>query len=206
MDILVATNNPGKIARVRQLLADREVAVHTPSEVGIPSVEVEEGSDIFENAERKARAYLGKTNLPILGLDSAFVIPSEPNLDPAKVRRNALEGQKEAAMNSEEIGQAMIRYYQKLVLRHGGQLPAYWEDAFALVASDGSVRKESGHRPVILTKDVHLPMNPSLPLRSIYIVEATGKYAVEQSPEEELRELRPYQEALIRLLGLTPSS
>ena len=199
MEILAATNNPSKVARVRQLLAGQDVIVTTPAEAGIPPVEVEEGSDIFVNAERKARAYFGMTKLPILGMDSAFVIPGT-DLDPAKVRRNALEGRDESTLNIEEIAALMIAYYRKIAEAHGGRVPAYWQDVFALLQPDGTLKKDEGRRPVILTPEVRGQTNPNLPLRSMYIVDATGKYATEQSKEEELMELKPYQEALQRLL------
>lgn len=201
MRILLATNNPAKVARVRQLTADQGVVFLTPVEVGLQSIEVEEGSDIAVNAERKARAYVGKTQLPILGLDSAFVIPGE-DFDPAKVRRNALAGRDETAFSAEEIAGLMIAFYREIVKRRGGPVPAYWEDALALVSPDGTIRSERSRRPVMLTDTIHGKINPHLPLRSLYIVEATGKYVADQTPEDELKEMRPYQEALGRLLGL----
>ncbi len=77
MCILLATNNPAKVARVRQVLAGHPMEVLTPSDLGIESIVVEEGSDIVWNAEEKARAYAEKTSLPIVGMDSAFVVDGE---------------------------------------------------------------------------------------------------------------------------------
>lgn len=199
MDILLATQNAYKVSRVRHLLSGREVRILTPTDVGLRIIDVEEGSDIDENAETKARAYFGKTNLPILGLDSAFVIPGE-DLDPAKVRRNALGDRDEKSMNEQEIVQAMIAFYQGVVRRRGGQLPAHWDDSFALVLPDGTVRREKSQRPVLLTEFVHGEINPHAPLRSMYIVEPTGKYVSDQTPEDEYIEMLPYQEALERIL------
>lgn len=201
MQILAATSNPAKIARARQLLAGRDVAILTPAEAGISVVDVEEGSDIHENAVLKARAYLDKTIMPILGMDSAFVIPGE-DLDPAKVRRNALAGRDESAMSAEEVAQAMIDFYKNIVERRGRRVQAYWEDAFALILPDGTVRRDVSRRPVALTTESRGTINPHFPLRSLYVVEATGKYAADQTPEEELIEMRPYREALERVLGL----
>ena len=201
MQILAATNNPAKVARLRLLLAGQDVIVTTPTEAGITAVEVEEGSDLFENAERKARAYFGKTDLPILGMDSAFVIPGT-ELDPAKVRRNALEGQDEAALSADEIAKLMVAYYRRIAEAHGGRAPAYWQDVFALLNPDGTLKTDESRRPVILTPEVRGQTVPNFPLRSMYIVEATGKYATEQTEEEELVELKPYQQALRRLLDL----
>ncbi len=200
MNILVATNNPSKLARVRQFLSGADVDCFSPSDFGIPVIETDEGSDIAENAERKARAYLGKTELPILGMDSAFVIPGE-DLDPAKVRRNALVGRDEATMTREETAQAMTAFYRSIAERHGGSIAAHWEDALALVLPDGTVKRERIRRPVLLTSTIREPINPNFPLRSMYIVEPTGKYTADQTSEEELVEMKPYQNALKRILG-----
>lgn len=199
MDILLATQNPSKVARVRELLFGKGVTILTPKDAGLEVIDVEEGSDIAKNAEAKARAYLGKTDLPILGLDSAFVIPGE-DLDPAKVRRNTLAGRDEKSMNEQEIVEAMIAFYQGIVKRRGGPVPAYWDDATALVLPDGTVKHERDRRPVELTDSVHGEVDPHFPLRSIYIIGATGKYAVDQTEEDERKELRPFQEALERIL------
>ncbi len=200
MRILVATNNPSKLKRVRKLLSDADVEFLSPSDLGVPVIETDEGSDIAENAEKKARAYLGKTNIPILGMDSAFVIPGE-DFDPAKVRRNALAGRDEATMTREEIAQAMTSFYGSIAERHGGTVAAYWEDALALVRPDGSVKHDAGKRPVTLTSKPHGTIDSHLPIRSMYIVAATGKYSADQTPEEELLEMKPYQDALKRILG-----
>lgn len=199
MNILIATNNPAKVSRVRALMPGHVFL--TPAEAGLPTLDIEEGSDILENAKAKAVAYKGVTDLPILGLDSAFVIPGT-DLDPAKVKRNALDGRDEATMTREDVTQAIVAFYRRLVAEHGGRMSAYWEDALALVMPNGEIRTATGRRPVILTGEIHGELSPGMPLRSMYIVEPTGKYVCDQTPEEEGRELAPYRGALKRLLGV----
>ncbi|MBI4139230.1 hypothetical protein HY479_03735 [Candidatus Uhrbacteria bacterium] len=201
MRILIATNNPSKLERVRQLLAGTGIEALSPADLGIPAVDVEEGNDLDQNAEAKAKAYAGKTDLPILGMDTAFVIPGE-NIEPAMVKRNALDGRDESSMTCDEIANAMVEFYRKIAARHGGTAKALWKDVFALILPDGSVKREYGERPVTLTGEVRGKVDPHLPLRSMYIVESTGKYTADHTPEEHLIELRPYQDALKRLLGI----
>lgn len=201
MHIFAATNNSAKVARLRQLLAGTRVTIVTPDEAGVTAVEVEEGSDIIENATRKARAYFGQMRMPILGMDSAFVIPGT-ELDPAKVRRNALEGQDESKLTADEIAALMTAYYRQIAEAHGGQASAYWQDVFVLLLPDCTLKTEESRRHVILTPEVRGKTVPNFPLRSMYIVQATGKYATEQTAEEELVELKPYQQALRRLFDL----
>lgn len=201
MRVLIATTNPAKVERVRTLLRDTGVDFLTPTDLGLKSVDVDEGSDIVENARRKATAFRGLTDLPILGMDSAFVIPGE-DMDPAMVRRNALEGRDEAIMSRNEIAEAIIAFYCSIAVRHGGSIPAYWEDAFALSLPDGTARKEQSHRPVTLTTKVRGEINPHFPMRSIYIVGPTGKYVADQTPDDELLEMQPFSAALKRLLDI----
>ncbi len=56
-----------------------------------------------------------------------------------------------------------------------------------------------GVRPVILTDEVRGEVDPYLPVRGLYIAKASGKHALEQSEEEELMELQPITDALVRI-------
>lgn len=201
MRVLIATTNPAKVERVRALLRDTGVELPTPTDLSLKSIDVDEGSDIAENARRKAVAYRTQTDLPILGMDSAFVIPGE-DMDPAMVRRNALGGRDETAMSRQEIAEAIIAFYRGIAARRGGRVEASWEDAFALSLPDGAMREERSHRPVMLTDDVRGEVNPHFPMRSTYIVGPTGKYVADQTPEDEILEMQPFRDALKRLLGI----
>jgi len=201
MQILYATNNQAKVDRVRKLLIRWGVECITPAEAGIDIDDIVEGSDIAANAQLKALAYHGLTDLSILANDTSFTIAGE-TLDPAMVKRNALGDRDEASLSQEQIAELILSFYRKIVARHGGPVSAYWEDSFALVTPEREVRNEHGRRPVILTGEVRGDINPFFPMRSIYIVKPTGKYVYEQTEDEEAIELQPLQEALIRLLKL----
>lgn len=202
MRIMLATNNPSKVARVRKQLAGYDVEIVTPADFGITSLDVQEGSDIAVNALVKARAYLGLVDVPVLGMDSAFVIEGE-DLDPSQVRRNALGDRDESTMTRQEIGTAMLEFYRAIAARHGGAANASWMDAFALVLPNGSVRAERNERPVILTDIATEPIDYHFPIRSLYSITATGKRPAEQNEAEEWLELQPFREALERLLNLS---
>jgi len=200
MQLLLATNNKAKVARIRFLLAG-VVECFTLADKGIESVDPEEGSDIIENAKAKALAHKGMTNIPILGMDSAFVIDGE-NADPARVRRNALEGKDESSLTPEEIARAMVEHYQEIAKKHGGLARAAWENAYVVVMPDGTVKSAKGVRPVILTMDSVGPLDIHFPLRTMYISEATGKRPLEETPEDERLELAPDRAALKEILGV----
>ena len=122
-------------------------------------------------------------------------------MDSARVRRNALGDRDESAMSREDIAWAMVAFYKKIVQRRGGAVPAYWDDAFALVMPNGKVFEERGRRDVMLTGEVHQPIDLNFPLSSLYVGKLTGKYSAEWSPAEQALELRSGKERLTRLFS-----
>ncbi|MBK6749152.1 MAG: RdgB/HAM1 family non-canonical purine NTP pyrophosphatase [Acidobacteria bacterium] len=72
--LVVATSNPGKLAELRQMLAETPVSVLSLANFG-SIVEIEEtGSTFAENAIMKAAGYAGQTGLPTLADDSGLEI------------------------------------------------------------------------------------------------------------------------------------
>ena len=79
-EVVFASNNKGKLARMQKLFkaAGLSAVLKTPQEIGILDFDViEDGKTLQENAEKKAKALLGKTILPILADDSGFFIHNE---------------------------------------------------------------------------------------------------------------------------------
>ena len=198
--ILLATSNQAKVARICFLL-EGVVECFTPKDLRIQEIDVEEGTDIAENARRKALAYSRATGFPVLGMDTGFVIEGE-DLDSACIRRNALVGRDESTMTAEEIAFTMVGYYGAIALRHGGTVPAYSDDAFAVVYPDGHIREARGQRPVTLTAVPDSPLNIRMPLRSMYIVGPTGKRPSQQTEDDERIELAVNRAMLEEILGL----
>lgn len=199
MKVLVATNNKGKVERYRQLLAGTDIELFTPAELGIESVEVEEnGETLAENAELKARAYLGKTELPILANDTGIWVEGEGMINTP--RRTALAGLDEEKLTQEEIAEIMMEFWKSIARKYGGEVAAAWPETFAVAMSDGSVRFAESRREIILTDQQHGPVNLHMPLRPLYRSKMTGKPVLEQTPEEEAAELAPVRDALISLL------
>jgi XTP/dITP diphosphohydrolase len=73
-DLLVATNNPGKLAELRELLDSLPVDLRSLANFE-PIVEVEEtGATFVENARLKASGYAIQTGLPALADDSGLEV------------------------------------------------------------------------------------------------------------------------------------
>ncbi len=73
--LLIATHNTGKLREYTQLLADLEIELLSPIDIGMDSVQVEETGDTFEeNARLKALTYAQASGLPTLADDSGLEV------------------------------------------------------------------------------------------------------------------------------------
>ena len=74
--LLLATNNPGKIIEIQALLIDINADLVTPNDLGL-SLEVEEDGQTYqENAARKALAFAQLSGLTTLADDSGLEVDS----------------------------------------------------------------------------------------------------------------------------------
>jgi len=197
-EILFSTTNPSKVARLKKLLktAGLKIKVRIPDELGIKGDSiVEDGCDLLANAKKKAYAYRGKVNMPILADDTGLYANGE-DIDPVSVKRNALEGIDDSTLSQKAISQKIVAYYKKIAKRHGEGLPAEWHNVYFLLMPDGAERHAEAIRGIVLTDKVKGAVDISFPLRSMYWSKATGKFISEQTDDEELVELLPVTNAL----------
>jgi XTP/dITP diphosphohydrolase len=85
--LLIATNNPGKVRELQDLLKDTGIELITPADIGL-SLEVEEdGVTYAENATKKAIAFATASGLVSLADDSGLevdVLDGAPGLHSAR--------------------------------------------------------------------------------------------------------------------------
>jgi XTP/dITP diphosphohydrolase len=72
--LLIATNNKGKILEIKDILADLEISLLTPADLGLALEVAEDGSTYAENAARKAAAFAAASGLPSLADDSGLEV------------------------------------------------------------------------------------------------------------------------------------
>ena len=73
MKLVLASGNPGKLAELRDLLADSDIDLHLQSEFGIADID-ETGRTFVENALLKARHAARISGLPALADDSGLLV------------------------------------------------------------------------------------------------------------------------------------
>jgi len=82
-NLLIGTNNPGKVREFSALLSGLELTLHTPASLGI-HLEIEEtGTTYQENAQIKAMAFYRESGLPVLADDTGLEVAAlggEPGL------------------------------------------------------------------------------------------------------------------------------
>lgn len=75
MQILIATQNPGKIREYQRLFADVEIDFVGLADIGLGDMDVDETGDTFEaNAGLKARAYADRSKMWTMADDSGLMV------------------------------------------------------------------------------------------------------------------------------------
>jgi len=74
IDLLLASQNPGKLAEMRQLLTGLPFRILGPKEVGIDEAPEETGTSFEENAALKARYYATRSGLMAVADDSGISV------------------------------------------------------------------------------------------------------------------------------------
>ncbi len=73
-NLLIATNNKGKVAEIKAILADTGIRLVTPAELGLRIEVTEDGQTYAENATKKASAFSQASGLVALADDSGLEV------------------------------------------------------------------------------------------------------------------------------------
>jgi len=74
LQLLIGTNNDGKVIEIRQVLNGLPVSIVLPADLKIQTAPVESGDTFEENALLKARYFFQKSKLPTLADDSGIIV------------------------------------------------------------------------------------------------------------------------------------
>lgn len=72
--LLIATENPGKLREIQEILNEGNLTLVTPSQIGLQLKVVEDGQTYAENAVKKALTYARASGLIALGDDSGLEV------------------------------------------------------------------------------------------------------------------------------------
>jgi len=92
--LLIATNNPGKVEELQDLLKDANITLVTPAQIGLDLDVIEDGRSYAQNATKKAVAFAQASNLISLADDSGLEVEA---LDGAPGLYSARYGSREGS-------------------------------------------------------------------------------------------------------------
>jgi inosine/xanthosine triphosphate pyrophosphatase family protein len=202
MKVFLATNNEGKVERYKNLIQsiDASAEVYTPHDLHLDAIDVtENGKTLAENARLKANAYFGKVDMPILSNDTGFYVEGDGFVDAPK--RIALGEADEKSLSKEQIAEKLLNFWKEVATRHGGKVDAAWVDSFVALYPNGEMKEAEARREVVLTNTELGTPHMQMPVRALYYSKITNKPAAQHSPEEELLEMKPISDALVKVLG-----
>lgn len=201
--LFLATHNEGKIERFKNLLqyTGIDIEAYSPQDFGLQHIEPQEhGDTLKENALIKARAYFGKIDMPILANDAGFWVKNEGLVVAPK--RKALGRADEKNLTKTAIANSLLEFWKDIARKYGGAIDAAWIEAFVILHPDGNIYQAESRRDVILTDKEFGEAHIQLPIRALYISKTTNKPALHHTKEEELQEMQPVIDALIKVSGL----
>ena len=79
MELLVGTNNKGKVVEISEVLGDLPITLIRPETLSITEVPDETGKTFEENAIQKALHYHGLSSLPTVADDSGIIVEALQN-------------------------------------------------------------------------------------------------------------------------------
>lgn len=170
MDIIIASNNKGKISEYRNILGGLGYNVYSQSEKGI-DIEVEEtGTTFEENAILKAQAIYDKTQACVLSDDSGLEVEAlnnEPGIYSARykglttdeARRRAILEELEGKTNRKAKFTCCICYIDEEGEKHLFKGVWYGDIALKEEGTNGF-----GYDPIFISEDGNGKTTASLPI------------------------------------------
>jgi inosine/xanthosine triphosphate pyrophosphatase family protein len=180
--ILLATTNPTKAARMRELVSHLPLEVISLYEVGRYSQVIEDGKTPAENAIKKVEYHYREVRLPTVAIDSGLHIERFPeNKQPGLFVRRI------CGIGEQITDEEMLRYYQQELDKVGGVSKGEWVTAIALKTSPDKIYCETFISETIFTSQASDVQTPGEPLNSLQIDPTVRKYYSEMKPKERIK-------------------
>lgn len=159
MELLLGTNNEGKVIEIAEALTGLPHAIVTPAHVGITDSPKETGSTFEENAIQKARFYFDRTKIPTIADDSGIVVDALKDELGIHTRR---WGAGPAASDEE-----WIRHFLDRMKRERNKRASF-VCALAYVDAGGRLRAFEGRCEGTITEDLEADYLPGLPISACF--------------------------------------
>lgn len=181
MKILLGTTNFAKIRRFQDLLAEYDAEFLTLYDLHVEDEPEETGRNPVENAAQKA-AFYGQYFDRVICEDSGLFFKELAMDDP---RQPGLHIRSPFGKRLDD--EEMIAHYATLVHRLGGKMLSGYVDGIA-VYDRGQIKTfldDRENEGFWLVDAVHPNRHPGWPLDSISVDRETGRYFVDEAPQQE---------------------
>ncbi|MCI8546266.1 MAG: hypothetical protein HFJ44_03445 [Clostridia bacterium] len=180
MKILFATTNLAKIKKYKDKLSKEGIELITINDLDFKLDIDENGKDAIENAYIKAKAYYDATKIITIGMDNCLFIEELPKEKQPGTHVRRINGKE---LNDEE----MIEYYSNMVKEYGGKLTAKWVYGMVMCTDKGNFEHTWNKSDFYLVDKACKERNPGYPLDSISVMLDNGKYWLEMTEEDKIK-------------------
>lgn len=169
--ILLGTSNTAKVAIVQAAIQGLPIKLVTLNELRISLDVIEDGRTTLDNAQKKARAYFDRTDLPTLAMDGGLQIEKFPAEKQPGVMVRRIHGG-----NGHATEQEVLDFYIAELTKVGGKSIGVWVGSVVLVLSSHKLFSGTYTFKTLLTSHPRGVVASGSPLSSIMIDPISGKY------------------------------
>ncbi|NUM25328.1 MAG: RdgB/HAM1 family non-canonical purine NTP pyrophosphatase [Candidatus Buchananbacteria bacterium] len=176
-ELIIASNNPGKIEEINNVLKGLNITIKTVREAGLTEEALEDGTTLEENALKKAHFVAKRLGTWAAADDTGLCIEALNGAPGVYSARWAGEGADEKTMIDFALN--------KLADVPAGKRQAYFETVVALVSPTGEHWLFSGKLPGQIAFEAKGKLRPKLPYSMIFIPDGFTKTFSEMTDEEK---------------------
>ncbi len=158
MDILIATQNPGKFKEIYEVLESLPAKFYSLSDFGIREAASEEGQSFSDVALGKARFYAKKSGLVTLADDSGIIVEALAGELGLRTRR---WGAGEKASDEEW----MAHFMQRMAAERNRRAKFVCAAALVMPSSE---KVFLGETEGVISEQLEAPIQPGIPLSSVF--------------------------------------
>lgn len=168
--LLIATTNPGKLGEIKRFLSDLPLELLSLKDVKVTGKPDETGTTFEENAVIKAKYYMEKTGLPVIGDDGGFEIDALGGEPGVKSHRWINQ-------NREDKDEELINYtFQKMKNVPIGERNAKLRAVLAFVTPKGDVYTATAATCGIIPDKPSQVRVKGFPFRSVLFIPEINKF------------------------------
>jgi len=178
--LLIATNNPGKLKEISSFLKHLPFEILSLGDVKIIDDIEEDGKTYAENSLKKARFFMEKSGLPVISDDGGLEIEALDNAPGVHSRR---------WIGKDATEKDLIEHMRKVAKKlPGNNRTAWFRTVITFISPSGKILQQKGEVKGVIAKKPFLKLLKGYPYRSFFFIPEINKYYHENElTEGEMR-------------------